>query len=84
MVALHTQKTLSNIASLRVEMSSVRIPSFVLKQLTSKRFQIRSESATNQEAEREKLYKCSVLIRNFTAPRALGTKRALASDHNDE
>jgi hypothetical protein len=84
MVDPHTQKTLSSIASLRAEVSSVRVLSFVLKLPTSKRFQIGCESATNQEAEREKLYKCLVPIRYFIAPHVLGTKRALASDHSDE
>jgi hypothetical protein len=52
--------------------------------LTSERFQIGRERAANKEAEAENLYKWLVKIGHFTASRALGTKRALASGHIDE
>jgi len=57
---------------------------FFSKQLTSERFQIRCECATNHEPEAEDLYKRYVKVRHPTTWHAPETKKALASDHSDE
>jgi hypothetical protein len=71
------------IASYKNRVSICRLSVFG-KLLTSERFQIGCECAASKEAEAENLYKWLMKIGYYTASRALGTKRALASDHNDE
>jgi len=84
--SLRTQKRLTSIASLHMGSDRPYVFSgFFNKQLTSERFQIRCECATNQEPEAEDLYQRYVKVRHpiTTTWHAPGTKKVLASDHSD-